>query len=248
MGAPVQHAPARSGWQVALAAAGHRLRQAHAWLLDYGYAACWQARAVLRPGSEQALLDGADPRAAPVLLIPGIWETWRFLLPVAEQLHRAGHPVHAVSGIGYNRGTVAQMSAVVSGHLAEADLHGVILLAHSKGGLIGKHVMSASPESARVARMIAVNTPFSGSVYARFAPIRSLRIFSPRDAGLLKLAANLEVNQRIASIYSVFDPHIPGGSHLEGATNIRLGTMGHFRILGDQRLFRAVAQYLRDAR
>jgi triacylglycerol lipase len=234
----------RSAVHKALAAAGHRLRQAHAWLLDYLYAGYWQTRAFLRPGSDSALLTGTDPHAAPVLLIPGIWETWQFLLPIAKHLHRAGHPVHAISGIGYNRGTVPAMSELVSTYLAKADLHGVIVLAHSKGGLIGKHVMTASPEASRVERMIAISTPFSGSAYARFAPIRSLRAFSPRDAGLLKLAANLTVNARIVSIYSFFDPHIPGGSHLAGATNIQLPTTGHFRLLGDARLLRAVENHL----
>lgn len=228
----------------ALAALGYRLRQGQGWLLDYLYAGYWQARAFLRPDSENDLLKDTDPHAAPILLIPGIWETWQFLLPVARQLHRAGHPVHAISGIGYNRGTVPAMSAVVSAYLAEANLHGVIVLAHSKGGLIGKHVMSASPEASRVEKMIAIGTPFSGSVYARFAPIRSLRAFSPSNAGLLQLAANLVVNARIVSIYSSFDPHIPGGSHLEGATNIKLGTMGHFRLLNDPRLLRAVDEQL----
>ena len=229
----------------ALAAAGRRLRQGHGWLLDYLYAGYWQARAVLRPVAEKDLLEGTDPDAAPILLIPGIWETWQFLLPVARRLHRAGHPVHAISGIGYNRGTVEEMSALVSAYLAEADLHGAIIVAHSKGGLIGKHVMSASPQASRITKMVAISTPFSGSVYARFAPIRSLRAFSPANAGLLQLSANLAVNARIVSIYSRFDPHIPGGSHLQAATNIKLDTVGHFRLLNDPRLLRAVAEQLR---
>lgn len=228
----------------ALAAAGHRLRQGQAWMLDYLYAGYWQARAFLGRGSERDLLEGADPRAAPILLIPGIWEPWQFLLPVAEHLHRKGHPVHAISGIGYNRGTVPAMSALVSAYLAKADLKDVIVLAHSKGGLIGKHLMSTSPEASRVKRMIAISTPFSGSVYARFAPIPSLRAFSPQDAGLLTLAANLTVNERIVSIYSFFDPHIPGGSHLPGATNLKLATTGHFRLLGDPRLLQSVLRHV----
>lgn len=115
-------------------------------------------------------------------------------------------------------------------------------MAHSKGGLIGKHAMSASPHPERIAKMVAISTPFSGSVYARFAPIRSLRAFSPRNAGLLQLAANLAVNSRITSIYSSFDPHIPGGSQLQGAQNIKLETMGHFRLLNDPRLLEAVRE------
>ncbi|RAX46560.1 alpha/beta hydrolase [Arthrobacter sp. AQ5-05] len=200
----------------ALAAAEHRRRLATSWLLDYLYAGYWQVRAILRPGCDRSLLNETVPHAAPIVLIPGIWETWQLLLPVAKHLHRAGHPVHAISGIGYNRGTIPAMSALVAAFLDEADLHDVILLAHSKGGLIGKHLMSTSSEAFRVKRMIAISTPFSGSVYARFAPVRSLRAFTPKDGDLLKLATRLKANAKIVSIYSVFDPHIPWGSHLEG--------------------------------
>jgi hypothetical protein len=45
---------------------------------------------------------------------------------------------------------------------------------------------------------------------------------------------------RITSIFGQFDPHIPEGSELEGATNIRLDIGGHFRILSDADCIRAV--------
>ena len=41
------------------------------------------------------------------------------------------------------------------------------------------------------------------------------------------------MNDRIVSIFGEFDPHIPEGSALPGATNITLPTGGHFRILSD---------------
>lgn len=218
------------------------LRRGGAWGLDYLYVAYWQVHAFLFPADHRLFLEGTAPGAAPVVLIPGIYETWQFLHPVAERLHAAGHPVHVVKGLGYNHGSVPAMAQVVARYLEEKDLRGVLLVAHSKGGLIGKYVMSASDQAWRVERMTAINTPFSGSVYARFAPLRSLRDFSPGNAGLLKLASNLEINRRIVSVYSVFDPHIPGGSFLEGAVNIKLEAMGHFRPIGDPRLLALVEE------
>src|SRR5205823_465632 len=61
------------------------------WLLDYGFAV---------RGQVQGFFDRTDPETLqsgdrePVLLIPGIWETWRFLLAVGKHLNDAGHPVH----------------------------------------------------------------------------------------------------------------------------------------------------------
>jgi hypothetical protein len=37
-------------------------------------------------------------------------------------------------------------------------------------------------------------------------------------------------------MYGRFDPHIPEGSELPGATNIVLGTGGHFRVLAQPRV------------
>ncbi|MEG2577839.1 MAG: alpha/beta hydrolase, partial [Glutamicibacter sp.] len=163
---------------------------------------------------------------------------------LANALHQAGHPVHVIPQLGFNRGTVPEMSQVVSRYLDRAQLDDAVLVAHSKGGLIGKYLMSASPQGYRINRMIAIGTPFSGSRYARYAPVRSLRSLSPNDQGLLKLSANLSVNSRIISIYSSFDPHIPGGCDLAGATNIKLPTLGHFRLLADERLHAAVLKHL----
>lgn len=213
------------------------LRRGLAWALDYAYVAFWQARGFLFRGDATRQLSGEK---APVILLPGIYEPWQFMHPVASHLHRAGHPVHAITALGYNRGTVPDMADLVAQYLRERDLHDVVLLAHSKGGLIGKYVMTLPDSAPRVRQLIAVNSPFSGSVYAMFALLPSLRAFSPRNRTLNALRANLAVNSRITSIYGTFDPHIPGGSELVGATNVQLDVMGHFKILGDDRLLDAI--------
>ena len=54
------------------------------------------------------------------------------------------------------------------------------------------------------------------------------------------LAGNAAVNRQITSIYSSWDPIIPNGSVLDGATNIELPVTGHFRILDRPELLAAV--------
>ncbi|HEY0260939.1 MAG TPA: alpha/beta hydrolase [Lacisediminihabitans sp.] len=203
---------------------------------DRGYQVLEQARHLLRPTTPERYLGGDRP---PVLLLPGIYETWQFLLPVADRLHRLGHPIHVLTGLGYNRGTIPDAAALAERYLEDRDLRGVILVAHSKGGIIGKRLM-VDDRDGRIARLIAVNSPFGGSSLARFAPNRALRVFSPRDPILTALAANLEANSRITSIYSRLDPLIPEGSRLEGATNVELDLVGHFRPLGSVRLMAEV--------
>ena len=207
------------------------------WFLDYVYVSWWQLRHVFSRGLPEGFELGDQ---APVLLLPGVYETWQFLRPVADRLHAAGHQIHVVRELGYNRATVIDSAGVAQAYLDAHDLRGVILVAHSKGGLIGKHMMLVDDTGGRIDRLVAVATPFGGSVYARYFLNRAIRAFAPNEPTLVMLAANAVANARITSIYGEFDPHIPAGSRLEGATNVQIPIMGHFRLLGDSRVQQAV--------
>lgn len=177
---------------------------------------------------------------APVLLLPGVYETWQFLRPVADRLNALGHPIHTLRELGYNRLTVTASAELAQRYLDQNNLTGVIIVAHSKGGLIGKHMMVTDDRAGRIDCLVAINSPFGGSTLANWAPVRTLRAFSPGDETVMTLAANLEANARITSIYSRLDPLIPGGSQLNGATNVCLSMVGHFRPLASSALFAAI--------
>ena len=206
-------------------------RFARWWLLDYAYATVWQARAIANRVDPASFRSGGR---TPVVVIPGVYETWRFLQPLIDELHSSGHPVHVVDALAWNRRPVIDAADRVARYLDEHDLRGVVLVTHSKGGLVGKSVMTSG--TARVDAMIAVAAPFGGSSYARFLMLPSLRMFRPGDATILALAREQSVNARIVSVFGRFDPHIPGGSHLDGAKNVELDSGGHFRVLADPRV------------
>jgi hypothetical protein len=176
----------------------------------------------------------------PVVVIPGIYEDWRFMLPLVRRLHEAGHPVHVVTLLQRNRIAVPKAAELIAGYIREESLADVMIVAHSKGGLIGKYVMMSLDPEARIRGMVAVCTPFSGSRYAAFMLLPSLRAFSPRDAVTLQLSREQRINERISSVYGLFDPHIPEGSVLPGARNIQLQTGGHFRILSHEDTIRTI--------
>ena len=209
------------------------------WYVDYVYVTFWQIRHFFSRGVPSEFAEGTLP---PIVLLPGVYETWQFLRPIATSLSKRGHPVHVVRELGYNRATIPASAVVVQKYLDDHDLRDVILVAHSKGGLIGKHMMLFDDTDRRVRQLVTVATPFGGSVYARFFLNRSVRDFSPTDPTLMMLAANIMANARITSIYGDFDPHIPGGSHLDGATNVKLPVSGHFKILGASVVEHAVVE------
>ncbi|ROP49505.1 MULTISPECIES: triacylglycerol lipase [unclassified Rathayibacter] len=215
----------------------HLVRDAVWWIRDYAYAVAWQVRAFVSRRAPDDYLDGTE---RPIVVLPGIWETWAFLRPIIDPLHRRGHPMHVLTSLGWNGRPVARTAEDVAAYLAEHDLRGVVIVAHSKGGLIGKYVMTELDPDGRVDRMVAVATPFGGSRYAPYLLLKSLRSFSPRDATTLLLSSRAGANARITSVFGLFDPHIPEGSMLEGAVNVRIETGGHFRILSDPETLAAV--------
>ena len=221
------------------------LRKSGVWLADYVYAGRHQVRAAFDRSHPDALVASSGT-LAPVVLLPGIFETWRFLQPLATHVHALGHPVHVVTALGRNRLSIGEGAAIVAAYLERRMLTRVTLIAHSKGGLIAKQAMGLPGAAERIERTIAVSTPFAGSPYARFFPVRSVRTLAPSDPDLQRLALGREVNARIVSVYGWFDPHIPGGCELEGAENVRLEAGGHFRLLARHELFDVVDRVLAE--
>lgn len=184
----------------------------------------------------------------PVIVIPGIYEPWQFMKPLIETVHAWKYSVHVIDTLGYNTGDIPEMADLVRRLMEERGLRDVIIIAHSKGGLIGKYLLATQSEQQPLIRhVVALNTPFAGSVYAALAPVRPVRSFSPTDTLLQELSANQAVNPRITSIYSKFDPSIPDGSALPGATNVAIDTIGHFRIVANAAAHRAVLEALKGS-
>jgi triacylglycerol lipase len=195
---------------------------------DYPNALRFRVRAARAWAVPESFAEG---RRRPVVILPGIYESWHYLRPIAERLNEEGHPVHVIPTLGLNRAPIPATAALVHAQLVERSLTGVAIVAHSKGGLVGKHVMALDDRDRRVDRLVAIASPFNGSAMARLAPNPALRAFLAHDPVISALAAERAVNERITSIYPSFDPHIPEGSALEGAHNVELPVVGHFRIL-----------------
>jgi alpha-beta hydrolase superfamily lysophospholipase len=213
-------------------------------VVDYAWA--WRLRAT-RVGRGPDPADLLTGTKRPVVLLPGVYETWHFLEAAGRRMHELGYPVHVVPGFGRNLGSIDDMARLALDYIVDHDLTGIAIVAHSKGGLIGKTMMISEPGEQRIRSMVAINSPFAGSDYAHLLPIRTLREFVPTHETIVTLARSAEVNRRITSIYSSWDPIIPNGSILDGATNIELPVTGHFRILDRADLLAEVASALASA-
>ncbi|WP_166982806.1 alpha/beta hydrolase [Paramicrobacterium fandaimingii] len=209
------------------------LGRARIWAADYLYAGSRQALSLLRRRPPARYLKG-DRRKPIIVLLPGVYETWVFMAPIADRLSMAGYRVNVVYGMKHNRRPIVDTSRMLQRALERVHVPsaGRIIVAHSKGGLIGKHLMSEADLGVR--GMVTLCTPFAGSKLATFAVGKTLREFGPANGTITALAGETSVNERITSLSPSFDPHIPDGSALEGARNIPMLGAGHFLTLASE--------------
>jgi pimeloyl-ACP methyl ester carboxylesterase len=227
--------------------------------LDAAYATARQAAAFRARGGGQRVATGPEgsptvrttsepPRGGrppAVVLIPGIYEPAAFLDPLRARLEERGHEVAVVEELGWNLRTVPDSAALVAERLRELGLAGVLIVAHSKGGLIGKELLVTEPSLAR--GMVSISTPYGGHPFSRIAPTPALRAFRATDPVMLALAAERAANASIVSISAEIDPIVIGGTWLEGARNICLPVVGHFRILSHPAFLTLLDELLDEA-
>ncbi|GGF27442.1 hypothetical protein GCM10011399_20910 [Subtercola lobariae] len=216
-------------------------------MLDYASTVTDELCSALERRTAEPFADASAYRVRenvlrPVLLLPGVFETWQALRHVGDEAVRLGHPVHIVPSLGRNVAPIDESAAVLARYLDDHDLSSVILVAHSKGGLVGKYLMTRFDDAGRVDGMIAINTPFSGSQWGDYLPIRSVRALAHDDLIVRYLGASAAVDDRIVSVYSTFDQNVRAGSRLAGARNVRLNVAGHARILRSKKLLRLLPE------
>lgn len=173
---------------------------------------------------------------SPVILIPGITAKWQFLKAIADPISLKGHPVYAVERLGYNTKAIEHSAKLVRELIDEKNLRDVIIIAHSKGGLIAKYLLAYDNQDERVKKVIAIATPFQGSLAVKFLPGKAFKELHPESEMVKKLHSRSDINNKIISIFGEFDNHVwPTEScRLDGAKNIQVNVWGHHKILFDK--------------
>jgi hypothetical protein len=214
------------------------------WIVrDYAYAAVRQLAAIVEGRRPPERWRTGDPGLAEIVLLPGIYEHWSFMRPLGDAVNAAGYPVRVVHGLAANRLPIAETSARVARALEREPVPaaGRVIVAHSKGGLVGKRLLLDERADALGLRgVVTVCTPFAGARRARLFSDPSIRALLPSDETIVMLGNATSVNSRIVSVFGTFDHHVPDGCVLDGATNVRVPVAGHFRILGAPETLAAV--------
>ncbi len=218
------------------------INKIHGWAKDYLQAAHAHVHAVLVKKPPKHFLGHIVHGKKPIILIPGYLEKWNFLRTIANPLSHAGHPIYVVKNLGYNSKEIHFSSKLVFELINEFNLKDVVIISHSKGGLIGKYMLSFNNDDGVIEKLIAVATPWAGSNIVKLVPHKSAKELHPKSEIIEKLKQQDKINHKIVSIYGVYDNHVwPTKScHLDGAKNIEVNTHGHHTILFDKEVVKII--------
>lgn len=211
------------------------------WMVDYLHLAKGALLMYWHEVPPQHYLGHIVAGKNPVIIIPGIALRWGFLKPLADAISLEGHPTYVIPNLGYNLKNIPLSARMVGDLITEHNLHDVILVAHSKGGIIGKYLMSHGHHD--IAGMIAIATPFSGSKLSGLIPHASYRELTQSSGIIQELQHDTTANKRIVSIMPEYDNHVwaKTNSFLEGAKeNIVVPIRGHHAVLYDKRVWHEV--------
>ncbi len=206
-----------------------RLSHARWWALDYAWAGLTTVSMIAAPSSADVY---RNPSGAPVVVIPGLLERWQYARVLIEALHDAGCDVHVLESLGGNVGSVSAGATRLIELVGLRGLSDVVVVGHSKGGLIAELAMARDRER-RIRHVIAICTPFSGSSRARFVPGRPFAELHTQAALIAALAPQSGLAGRITTFSVPYDQHVPEGTRLAGARNRSLPAHGHFRAISD---------------
>lgn len=210
-----------------------KIKKATSWIHDYFYAL---GRHFLFYKPVEQYLWRVKKDKEPIVLIPGLFERHDFLSAFADSLSLAGHPIYFSKELGRNVKNIADSAKIIEKLILDNNLQNIIIVSHSKGGLIGKYLLTFSEVKGRIKKIITIATPWEGSRLFRLYLHKSFKELRPNSDIIEELRNHKEVNEKIVSIFGKSDNVIwPIEScKLKGAKNIEVNTYGHHKILFDK--------------
>lgn len=185
-------------------------------------------RALHAGGGPTALRREGAPTA---IILPGWLREWETVEPWGRALHAVGWDVRFVPELDRQPGSLQDLAETLLNFLVEEQLDQVVVVAHSKGGLVTKWAMTMAGGD-RISLLIAVGTPFEGAPLAQVLPSEaggdSLR---PDNTELSLLEKRTDVNNRIFALEAKRDQNVPSLENLPGARIIRTEVEGHTALL-----------------
>lgn len=203
----------------------------------------------------------------PVLLIYGFGATRRTFSILEKRLHNDGYTVFSINLGGifgtFNTHGVQDLAAMIDEKIERLykkyDFRGRIsIIAHSKGGLIGRYYVKRLGGDRRVKTLITLGTPHNGSPWALLAAItpvavvcKSVRQMTPMSAFIRRLKQGpFPKRTKLYSIYSKDDRVcVYPGAVLDEAGNVKnveVDGISHSEFLIKKTIYHIIQHALQD--
>lgn len=166
-----------------------------------------------------------------VICILGFGETWVFFEKIAGHLFGKGYRIHFLPRYFYGLHPISNYVEKLKEYIESNKLKDLIIIAHSKGGLIAKKYLDSEKNSEKIKLLITICTPFQGTI---FGHLRILSLTEFRRSHVIKNISSVSINNhKIINIYPKLDNHIIPNKNaiLPDGKNIMLDIVGHTRIL-----------------
>src|SRR3989338_2477328 len=204
---------------------------------DYAYVLSRRPMMYFRHTPPKHYLGYVIDNKVPVIILPGLGARWGFCKSLADHISLLGHPVYIVPKLGNNRDSIPASAKKVREIIEENNLKNIILVAHSKGGLISKYLLLHEDPDKRVKGVSAIASPFHGSSMGKLIPLPAIQELTPNSKIIKYLKEHSEVDRKIVSIIPSYDNLIwhPNGSYLERAMhNINVDVAGHSLVVNNK--------------
>lgn len=223
------------------------MKKATVWIKEIAYMLSHRVVTYFVHTPPKHYLEHALDGKVPVIILSGLSGRWAFMKKIGDHISLLGYPVYIVPKLSNNFGDIPTSAKKVREVIEENNLKKIVIVAHSKGGLIGKYLLLHEDPEKRIKGVIAIATPFHGSALGKLIPHSAFRELSHESEIIKYLEEHPQVNNKIVSIIPSYDNIIwhPEGSYLEGAMdNIKLEVAGHNLVLKDKIVWDKVSEWI----
>ncbi|MCA9392473.1 hypothetical protein KC614_04750 [candidate division WWE3 bacterium] len=180
-----------------------------------------------------------------VVLIPGLHETAFSLLKVGNVLNVLGYRIHTIPDFS-SIAPVQKIHERLENVVKSLDGEEIILVSHSKGGVVARYFLTQSPLADRVKSAVTISAPHHGSLFGKLQ-YHNLHELDHNSEVLMTINDSPDHAKKIINIYPRLDNHVLPNRNLllDGAKNIEIDIVGHTRILASDKLFDELIRVLK---
>jgi triacylglycerol lipase len=210
----------------------------------------WAVSAARPLGFVGPMWRGRSRGPRPVVLVHGYAMSRAYFLLLTRRLGRFGlGPFH---GFEYwTLGKVASAARRLGEYVEEVcRFHGVEevdLIGHSMGGVVARYYLALGGGAARVAHLVSLGSPHSGTEVSHFGVGRPVHELMPGSPLLARLdAAGLPAGTPALCVWSRGDAMVwsEEQARLPGARMVAFDDLGHLGLLASRRVAGEVASFL----